>query len=582
MAEVRCPMCGKFNPPDQETCSFCQARLKPLGAPPAGESPSSPDQQSEDSLDWLHELRQPDESAFEPDRQSDRPSEESAEKGGAIDNDWLNDMRFDAGDSETTVDDSDSDNYEEDWLGRLGTSGATTDDPSPTMEPEIDSEETLEGADIPDWMQALAPQAEEPEETPDWMRASLSEHEEPEVPDWMRSSAPAESSAEAEVDAAPADIPDWMREFAPLEEEEPEEALPDWLSGLDTADEPETAESEASDAAAAAEDSPDWLSEFAAPGRETVDESQESSEFSSIAPHEPLRPAEDIPEWLRNEIALEEESHPAQDRPDEETEPAAQDEDIPSWLQTSLAATEASQPVDEFDWMDEPETSAETSDLAPEPDVQEDKAAGGLAAGLAGAGAFASEIFDDDKEALAAEQPDWFDELPENFSAFEQAEPTADAEAEIEPGLAPAELPSWLEAMRPIGAEASARTGEGEEDRAVEGAGPLAGLSGVLPAEPEILRVSKPGTYSVKLQVTENQQQHADLLARLIEMEGVAQPLPPKAALSAQHILRLVIGLILIGVILVPLILGFPIAPLPDAPIELTAFSQVVTQLNGG
>jgi len=30
MEDVRCPMCGKPNPPDEEVCQFCQARLRPI------------------------------------------------------------------------------------------------------------------------------------------------------------------------------------------------------------------------------------------------------------------------------------------------------------------------------------------------------------------------------------------------------------------------------------------------------------------------------------------------------------------------------------------------------------------------
>jgi hypothetical protein len=38
MADVRCPMCGKPNPPDLEKCKFCGARIKPLLATPPEES----------------------------------------------------------------------------------------------------------------------------------------------------------------------------------------------------------------------------------------------------------------------------------------------------------------------------------------------------------------------------------------------------------------------------------------------------------------------------------------------------------------------------------------------------------------
>ena len=33
MADTRCPMCGKVNPPDLDVCQYCGARLKPVVPP---------------------------------------------------------------------------------------------------------------------------------------------------------------------------------------------------------------------------------------------------------------------------------------------------------------------------------------------------------------------------------------------------------------------------------------------------------------------------------------------------------------------------------------------------------------------
>ena len=54
----------------------------------------------------------------------------------------------------------------------------------------------------------------------------------------------------------------------------------------------------------------------------------------------------------------------------------------------------------------------------------------------------------------------------------------------------------------------------------LESAGPLAGLSGVLSAEPGVARIRKPGAYSTKIRVTESQQEHVELLQSLLEDEG--------------------------------------------------------------
>ncbi len=56
MADVRCPMCGKTNPAEAESCRYCQARLKPLR--PGGEDGAVfGNQMGDDGPDWLRELR---------------------------------------------------------------------------------------------------------------------------------------------------------------------------------------------------------------------------------------------------------------------------------------------------------------------------------------------------------------------------------------------------------------------------------------------------------------------------------------------------------------------------------------------
>lgn len=80
----------------------------------------------------------------------------------------------------------------------------------------------------------------------------------------------------------------------------------------------------------------------------------------------------------------------------------------------------------------------------------------------------------------------------------------------------------------------------------LESAGPLAGLSGVLSAEPGVARIRKPGAYSTKIRVTESQQEHVELLQSLLENEGTPKPLPKKSPISQQHILRWGIAIVLL------------------------------------
>jgi len=87
MADIRCPMCGRPNPANQEVCQFCQARLKPLVISPSsgeekpgkssgGPAPIQPEEP--DSIpDWLRDLRQKDDVEAEPASQPQESTDDS-------------------------------------------------------------------------------------------------------------------------------------------------------------------------------------------------------------------------------------------------------------------------------------------------------------------------------------------------------------------------------------------------------------------------------------------------------------------------------------------------------------------------
>jgi hypothetical protein len=93
-------------------------------------------------------------------------------------------------------------------------------------------------------------------------------------------------------------------------------------------------------------------------------------------------------------------------------------------------------------------------------------------------------------------------EIPEWISkvSFEESQPSP---KEPEPPIARAEIPGWLEALRP--SEEVAPTGPMEDVSAADivTAGPLVGLRGVISAHPSAIQARKPPTYSIKLRVTE-------------------------------------------------------------------------------
>lgn len=88
-------------------------------------------------------------------------------------------------------------------------------------------------------------------------------------------------------------------------------------------------------------------------------------------------------------------------------------------------------------------------------------------------------------------------------------------------GLEQASLPAWLAAMRPVDIEQPAVT---EADSYQETLGVLAGMRGVLRAEPAVAQLHKAATPVLKLLVSETNTAHANLLTELLRTETVVQP----------------------------------------------------------
>jgi hypothetical protein len=134
--------------------------------------------------------------------------------------------------------------------------------------------------------------------------------------------------------------------------------------------------------------------------------------------------------------------------------------------------------------------------------------------------------------------PDWIGQTDTLESPASQQEP--------EPSIAPAELPSWLEALRPE--ETAAPTGPVEDLSAADivTAGPLVGLKGVISARPSAIRARKPPTYSIKLRVTDEQRARVEMMEALLADEQKPKPVPTQPILTSRNIFRMVIAAVLI------------------------------------
>jgi len=169
--------------------------------------------------------------------------------------------------------------------------------------------------------------------------------------------------------------------------------------------------------------------------------------------------------------------------------------------------------------------------------------------------------------------PDWLGEIEplEDESASSPQEGSSD--------LAPATLPNWLEAMRPVDTFRSVVEIEPEDDQAVESVGPLAGLSGVLLAEPVVAMPRTSSVGSLQLDVSERQYAQAELLHRLVDEEEQEAPAMHKRGVRLAVFRWAIAAVVLIAVSL-PIITGVPSFALPSLePRELGALFRLVERL---
>ncbi|MBU0510538.1 MAG: hypothetical protein KJ638_02405 [Chloroflexi bacterium] len=447
--------------------------------------------------------------------------------------------------------------------------------------------------DLPDWLsgedEEVSPELAAPAVgggLPDWLRAEAAESVpaaasgEGDLPDWF-SGEDEEIAPELAASAVDSGLPDWLR--AEAAESVPavafdEDDLPGWLSGEDEEISPEPA------ASAVEGGLPDWLRAEAVESVPAVASGEGdlpdwfSGEDEGIAP-EPAAPSVEggLPDWLSD---LRGEPPPFGEPEAEPVGPSLYAE-TPDWVSDLGGGDEpASASPDEADdlpdWFadlgEEESTLFGEPEAAPHTPAEEEEIPGWIVSGLAAP--VAPFVIDDefDDDLLDVDKlPDWL------AGKLGEQDTEDDTEAS---DLAPAELPGWLEAMRPV--ETSTPGTVLDDDGLVESVGPLAGLRNVLPAEPGIDRMKNPPTYSVKLHVAESQQAHAALFEELLANEGQALPVPPPSRLSSQRIMRWLIALILCVVVGFVVVGGSQNVPLPDqadVPAETFAASKLVNAL---
>jgi hypothetical protein len=437
--------------------------------------------------------------------------------------------------------------------------------------------------ELPDWLKGMQSEEDradyeqddflpdEGEEGPDWLETkplgsepSAGKGEEEEVPDWLASIRESESALRRGVEGTPeageedGGEPEWLinlrrQQAQEIGGREQGEEVGDWVSGIegDSASDEEVPWDFGSQEGS--EGTPDWVEGT-------------GSEEAGLAG--------DVPDWLR-EVADEASSTP----------PALSDEPE-EWATAKDSAAAAIE--DEYpDLPGEPGEVEMPSWLASLQDSADDGEAARSAPAFSEA--FGSSSFNEE-EAFTLQPddlPDWLDEIsPSDYAIEEESvveEPLIEETGAGEVDITPAELPSWLQAMRPVEEISTSVPLQGPPPSEVERVGPLAGLNGVLPAEPGIVHFGSPSAPVQGLDISQIQKSYAELLQSMIVSEEETPPIQRRRVALPQQILRWAIAIILYAVVLLPIIMGSQFVMLPNAqdiPPENLAVASLVSELH--
>lgn len=543
MTEIRCPMCGKANSPEREECEFCQARLKPLLADPTEEE--------------------------ESDIQSGEPFPLGVDSGGESEiPDWLSELRQEG----TVPGDELGEGFQEEM------------DDSPAFSSFEQDEET------PDWLTELRGESDsgapslEGDSVP-VLDSPLDATEEVQFPEWLEDTHSVNDVPE-DTDKAVEEEPDWLLrvrhrrgedergQSQPFQEAEEDVVMPGDETVAFGYEEPagERLSQEA-----------DWMSEVVEEISSAVDVDDETdfTQETAVSPAKPIETPDVVPDRLsdqREEVSIEDKTEIVSGRlPDDAGAQEAPEDSTPDWL-TDLPPVKTSESPIEQDVAAGPEGIAESDGV---PDWLSDLESISIEQPPddMGVDVTPEEIepipFSGTQEGIApfdfGDMQDW--DKQDELVAEKPEEVESDAD------LTPAELPTWLEAMRPIEDAAPSVRVLDEVSDEVESAGPLEGLRGVLSAEPEAALLHKPAAFSIKLKVSKRQRAHIDLLKTILDEEGKARSIPNPSVISPQNVLRWAIAVVLFLAVLWPLVTGSQEAPMPSFPEETGEVNRIINQL---
>ena len=179
---------------------------------------------------------------------------------------------------------------------------------------------------------------------------------------------------------------------------------------------------------------------------------------------------------------------------------------------------------------------------------------------------------------LSMNIPDWLSNAVELGASHTSVQQTESAPPEEGESLAPVELPSWVQAMRPVEALIP-EAASGIENQAPEREGPLAGLRGVIPLLP-IGSSRRPKALSLTLQATDEHQASAGLLEQILASETAPRPLVTSDSLASQRVLRWALTGLVIVVLGAMILLRSQSMPITTAlPVHVSSASNAIATI---
>jgi hypothetical protein len=235
------------------------------------------------------------------------------------------------------------------------------------------------------------------------------------------------------------------------------------------------------------------------------------------------------------------------------SEKAAQEAE-PDWLKSATEAPSMPAPGDlSMDWFSD---SGQTKREKKTPSAPQ---AAPLGSDIFSNAEEPAPLSNQDVDSLfSVDLPDWLSS-PETGTAAPASRQTEMVPAEADESLAPVDLPSWVQAMRPVETLITETT-PSVSDQPAETEGPLAGLHGVIPIAP-VGSSRRPRPVSLTLQASDEQQASAILLEQILGSETSPRALVTSSVVTSQQWLRWALTAIILLVLSAVILLRSQLMP---------------------